>query len=62
MPIVNGEKFAYTPEGKRAAVKARKRKTAAPTAPEPIMKSSLMSKGYNFTRNLGVDDTPKIGY
>ena len=62
MPTVNGKKFAYTPEGKRAAAKARKRKTAAPTAPEPRMKGNLMGKGYNFTRNLGEDNLPKIGY
>ena len=62
MPTVQGKQYPYTAAGKRAAAKARKRKTAAPTAPEPIMKSSLMSKGYNFTRNLGVDDTPDIGY
>ena len=32
-----------------------------PMAPEPQL-APRAKKGYNFTRNLGVDDTPDIGY
>ena len=27
MPVVRGKKYAYTPKGKKAAAKARKKKT-----------------------------------
>ena len=32
----------------------------SPTA--PATKGNLMKKGYNFTKNIGADDTPDIGY
>ena len=62
MPTVQGKQYPYTAAGKRAAAKARKSPAAAPTAPEPRMKSSMMGKGYNFTKNLGENDLPDIGY
>ena len=57
MPLVNGKKFAYTPEGMRAAAEARR---ANPEAPAPIAKGKRRRKGYNFTKNLG--RTPGMGY
>ena len=90
MPEVDGQQFAYTPAGRRAAAAARRSKgnpgarvpkprpsvlprpARAPRPPmarpmgnrlggAPKTKSSLMGKGYNFTRNLG-DITDKLGY
>ena len=60
MPTVDGKKFAYTPEGLRAAAEARR--GAKPMGSPAATKSGMMRKGYNFTKNLGERDLPDIGY
>ena len=70
MPTVDGKKFAYTPEGLRAAAEARRgtkpmgSPLAAPTGlPRvPGTKGSMMKKGYNFTRNINGGKLPDLGY
>ena len=54
MPLVDGKKFAYTPEGMRAAAEARR------ANPEAASVAPKKRKGYNFTKNLG--RTPGMGY
>ena len=74
MPTVDGQKFAYTPAGRRAAAAARRAnpgatgakpmgsRLGAARAPRiPRTKGNLMGKGYNFTRNIG-GELPDIGY
>ena len=60
MPLVNGKKFAYTPEGMRAAAEAKR---ATPEASSVVpMAPKKKRKGYNFTRNLSGGKLPGTGY
>ena len=53
-----------SPEAARRRIsknlKAKGKPSVAPMAPRT--KSSMMRKGYNFTRNLGGEDLPDTGY
>jgi len=70
MPLVNGKKYPYTPEGMRAAAEARRgakpmgSPLAAPTGlPRvPGTKGSMMGKGYNIARNINGGTLPDPGY
>ena len=60
MPLVDGKKFAYTPEGLREAAEARRANPEAPSVAPMAPKAKRRRKGYNFTKNLG--RTPGMGY
>ena len=61
MPLVNGKKYPYTPEGMRAAAEA-KRATPGVVPMVPRTKSNMMGKGYNIARNINGGKLPDIGY
>jgi hypothetical protein len=61
MPLVDGKKFAYTPEGMRAAAEA-KRANPGVVPMVPRTKGSMMGKGYNIARNINGGKLPDIGY
>ena len=57
------EKYANeSPEAARRRISKNIQAKGKPGAPmAPRTKSSMMRKGYNFTRNLGGEDLPDIG-
>ena len=51
MPTVNGKKFPYTPEGKKAAARARAR-TRTEGAKTPFVKTKVKTKGDMMAENI----------